>query len=230
MNIKNLVLTAACLLAVAACSKPSSFQSGAEYGFALDWNEISYKNDEAKKSALKKEQFKLNLLRVTDLRGPEARSPLEKNGMIYEYRPNQLVNGMEDYVFSSMNKYMRYSKDASVQLGLEVNIKRFETSIEHVFLNRLGEYRVNVELEFLVRDEDSRIIMREIVAVDDSKNRYPVKGSIPSSKRDRKEMKSLAKKVMADITLDMGWMVHNAFNKQRKYYHPLKEVTDWSAE
>ncbi|MFT7434160.1 MAG: hypothetical protein ACI9TY_001808 [Alphaproteobacteria bacterium] len=229
MKITKILITLVLVLNLTACSS-SPFTQGPEYGFALDWDEISFESDAAKNDTLKEEQFKLNLTRVTDLRSPEDRVPSDTSNIIYDYRPDHLVNGLEGYVKSSVNKYMNYPDDAQTQLGLEIDIKKFKTTVEHAWFKRYGQYRVDAEFEFLVRDADSRVLMRETVVVGDSQWRQAFKGALPSAKRDRNEMKKLVKTMMSDITLDLGWMVHSAFNQQRKYYHPMKELNEWVAD
>jgi hypothetical protein len=226
MKFKNCLLALSLAVGLSACASTSPFEQKVEYGFSLDWNDIVYQSDHAKKDTMREEQFKLNLLRVTDLRMPEDRIVLDEEHVIHDYQPAELVRGLEGYVSSSLNKYMSYPDNAGIQLGLELDIKKFHTAIEHGFLQRHGQYIVDIEVEFLVRDEQSRVLLREIVAVSKDVARGTFKGTLPSAARDKKEMRKILKEAMQDLTLDIGWTVHKAFDQQRKHYHPLKDSVE----
>ena len=226
MNFKGHFLALGLGVMLTACAQTSPFERNAEYNFALDWNDVTYRSDAAKVDTMREEQFKLNLLRVTDLRSPKERLVLDEEHVIHNYQPATLVKGLEDYVYSSLNKYMAYPNDADIQLGLEVDVKKFYTAIEYGFLQRQGKYVVDIEVEILVRDEKSKVLMREMVDVSKEVARGTFKGQLPSAARDEREMRSILKGVMKDLTLDIGWAVHKAFDEQRKYYHPLKETTE----
>ena len=223
MKFKGHILALGLGVMLAACAQKSPFERSAEYNFALDWNDVTYRSDAAKLDAMREEQFRLNLLRVTDLRAPQERIILDKEETIRDYEPSELVAGLESYVASSLNKYMTYPSDAAIQLGLEVDIKKFQTAIEYGFFQRQGKYVVNVEAEYMVRDEQSRVLIRDRVKVGKNVARGNFKGSLPTDARDRAEMKKVLKDVMQDLSLDIGWSVHKAFDEQRKYYHPLKD-------
>lgn len=226
MKFKGHLFALGCAVILSACASKSPFEKEVEYGFALDWNDITYRSDAAKKDAMRDEQFRLNLHRVTDLRLPEDRIVLDDEHIIHDYQPSELVKGLEDYVHSSINKYMVYPNDADIQLGLEVDIKKFHAAIEYGFFMRQGKYVADVEVEILVRDEQSKVLMRETVVVKREKGRGNFKGNLPSASRDKKEMRKILKGMMQELTLDIGWAVHKAFDEQRKYYHPLKETTE----
>lgn len=226
MKFKNCFLALSLAVGLTACASTSPFEKEVEYGFSLDWNDIVYQSDPAKRDTMREEQFRLNLLRVTDLRVPNDRIILDEEHIIHDYQPSSLVRGLESYVASSLNKYMTYPDDAGIQLGLELDIKKFHTAIEHAWFQRHGKYIVDIEVEFLVRDEQSRILMRETIGVTKDMARGTFKGILPSAERDKKEMRKILKEVMQDLTLDIGWSVHKAFDQQRKHYHPLKDSAE----
>lgn len=223
MKFKGHLLALGLSVMLTACAQKSPFESSAEYNFALDWNDVTYRSDAAKKDVMREEQFRLNLLRVTDLRPPQERIILDDEETIRTFEPSDLVSGLESYVASSLTKYMTYPNDAEIQLGLEIDVKKFKTAIEYAFLQRQGQYIVDVEVEYLVRDEQSRVLIRDKVDVSKSVARGTFKGDLPKDAQDRSEMRKLLKDVMQQVSLDIGWSVHNAFDQQRKYYHPLKD-------
>lgn len=228
MKIKPTLLALACAVSFTACAERSPYASQQpEYGFALHADEETYYDDKAKKEKLERETFKLNLIRVTDLRAPDSRAPLEEDYVIYDYQPGKLLSGLTDYIKSSMNKHMARGSADSQQLFLEVDVKKFQTSIEHMWFNRYGKYVVDIEMDVLVRDAKSRVLLRETVAERKDVKRYSYKGEMPTVKRDEREIKKVVKMVMDELTIDTGWMVHKAFNKQRKYYHPMRAEDEW---
>lgn len=223
MKFKGHLLALGLGIMLAACAQKSPFESSAEYNFSLDWNDVTYRSEAAKLDAMREEQFRLNLLRVTDLRAPKERIILDDEETIRDFEPSELVAGLEGYIASSLNKYMTYPSDAAIQLGLEVDVKKFKTAIEYGFLQRQGKYVVDVEVEYMVRDEQSRVLIRDSVHIYKDVARGTFKGTLPKDSRDRAEMKKVLKDVMQDLSLDIGWSVHRAFDEQRKYYHPLKD-------
>ncbi len=224
MNFKTVGFGLAFMLA--ACSS-SPYQTTPEYGFSLNYDDVVYHSDAAKQDTMRDEQFKLHLIRVTDMRPPQERVILDEEDVIHNYDEESLVRGLEDYVGSSLNRYMTYPDDAAIHLGLEVDVRKFDAKIQHAFLKRHGEYAITIEVDFLVRDEQSRILLKETRAVEYTEARGNFKGRLPSAKQDESRMRKMLKDAMRQITIDMGWAVHKAFDEQRKHYHPLKDTEDF---
>ena len=218
MKLKTLFLTLASVTAVSGCSNPTI-----EYGFALDSDHVMYRNEVAKKDALKREEFELHLASVVDRRDPADRAVVPTGeGKIYEYDPNEFLQGMEVYVKSALSGRLRRVSDGNIKLVVDLEIEKFRTWIRSgTFLSGpYGHYEVDMAVNMIVRDEQSNILLSEHVEYKDSKRRLPYRGHHPSAVADSKEMKKLVVEGIEGLSTKMGWLVHRAFNDQRKYYRP----------
>lgn len=218
MKLKLTLFALACAATVAGCSTSSPYAGQEkEYGYVFKEGKTLTEAEVAKRDELLKDTFKLNIVSVVDTRTPEFLSPLEDESIIYDYDPADLLNGLESYVGSVMNRHTARGSDKSTQLYMEVGIHKFKTTVEHMWFNRYGKYVADIELDVLVRDDKSRVIYKDRIEMRRDMNRYSYKSAFPSDKQDRREMKALVKNVMDGLTVDLGWDLRQAFKKYRKY-------------
>lgn len=233
-NLKSSFLKGATLLATVCMVGCSDVQI--EYGFALDSDHIIHRMGDAKEDALKREEFYIDLASVVDRRRGEDRYVRPTGaGKIYEYDPNSFLQGLETYVKNAYEGKLSRISRGTKRLVVDLEIEKFKMQISKgsFFTGPYGRYEVDMTYTMIVRDHNSDVIFTDTIEYHEDQKRDAYRGHHPSSKQDEAVMKKMVRDAVQKTAVDMGWLIHRAFNDQRKYYRPEafdKEFTDTTDE
>jgi len=201
---------------------------GAEYGFALDSQDMVYYSDEAKVRKMAKDPYTLQLTRFADARHPSQFANLVSENVIYEYMPDKLLTNVEQTMSGSLKRHLRFGAMKENKLNVEVELKRLRTFISTgtFYAGPFGQYVAALEADILVRDAESRVLVADKIVISLEKERHAIKGGHPSEKIDKKNMLDISKQAIRKLAVRTGWLAH-AYQNAEEYYQKNPETGQW---
>lgn len=163
-----------------------------------------------KEELLARSDFSLEVARLTDSRRPRSTAFEVPDQIIYEYEPDNLIQGLVFRGPVLLNKYLTYRPRTAKHYFVEVDVKRLDTYIatgKLLFGGRDGRYIATMEFEALVRRADSQIALRRTYRIENKMPRVSHNGRHPSKELDRAAMYDLVEDGFRKFAEQLAWDV-----------------------
>ena len=162
--------------------------------------------------------FDLEIIRFTDARLPAGRVPLENPRVIYEYDPEDLLNGVNYRIPVLLDKNFDLTNVPEPIYKVEVDLLKLRTYISTggLWEGKHGKYNIELETLITVREPNSAIIFQENYDIDLTDKRYAGNARSPSAKYDQQSMFNLTEAAIRQIAQKVAWRMRAAHNKRMK--------------
>lgn len=161
--------------------------------------------------AMKDEPFDVRLVRYADGRLASNEVPLTIDEIIYEYNNDNLLQGVNVRLPGLMQSHFAFGVRNEQYYTVEMKLKHLRNYIRTgtMLTTRFGSYVSEVEVDMLVRDMDSTVLLNETYASEFVTKRDPVGGRHPSKDQDRKAMRTNLDEALKRIAYRTVWDVRN---------------------
>lgn len=168
------------------------------------WSEIDPTGMERK---LALSDFSVELVRFVDSRRPQSREARIPDRIIYEYEPDELMQGVSYRFPVLVEKYACYRPKMAKEYKLEVELKRLQTVIKTgtLLTGSYGRYNVNMEIAVLVRRADSTPVLQKHYRYEIETRRKAYDERSPSKELDRAKMYELVEQGIRQMSANMSW-------------------------
>jgi hypothetical protein len=131
--------------------------------------------------------YSVELVRFEDLRRPRSLAATAGDDVIYEYEPDELLQGVTYKVPVLMNKYMTWRPKQQKHYKAEMQLRKLHTRVMtgRLWSGNFGRYTVEVEAHVVVRRPDSRVAVNRSYTFELQQKRTTSNGRSPSKEMDR---------------------------------------------
>lgn len=173
--------------------------------------------------------FRLQVVNFVDGRRPSNMAPMTDSDILYEYDPNDLMNGVQ-YRLPVMfeRQFARSSGNVEPTYMVELELRELRTSINTGGLKsgRFGRYDVALEVAITVRRQDSYVLLEKTYPVELDKVRRSQDGRGPSAEADRQRLIKLVDDATGRIAQQVGWHMREAHRDQVERFDQLRRDAD----
>ena len=209
MGIKwqAMVLAAACTLGLAACSSAPARMDESSYRIAP----FSGSTDYTVKTIL-----------LEDERYPQSFTPEQADDVIYEYNPDELLDGVQYRLPVLFDKHFpgnRNLRDAdSVRLYYaEIEVNHLRTMIRTATFDtpsHFGRYVAELEVTVTIRLPDSTTLVRKSYSDREEIRRLSYSGRSPSAEMDRRRLYTMVEELVAKMAEDAARAARSKDNRR----------------
>lgn len=194
-------------------------------GIAITEESVFFNDLDSVEVRLKNEIFNIDVINVTDERGPSNFANDISDSIIHEYRPERITMGMLPYVKAVLHKKLQFNKKQETEYLAEYTLKNISTKIRtgDWWSGKYGFFESDVELDVIIRDKTSKVLVQKTLNTTSRTERRVAKGRQPSMAMDRKIMLETLNMSLKKIALLSGWELRQKLNGTREYYDPLKK-------
>ncbi|MDD9912710.1 MAG: hypothetical protein OXR68_02230 [Alphaproteobacteria bacterium] len=156
--------------------------------------------------------FMLEVIRFKDARLPREKMPDVSQNVIYEYRPEELLSGVNYRLPVLFDKHFNVGRQQEPAYRVELDLLKIRTIIRtgNIRVGPLGRYDVETEFDVVVRRPDSSILFKDIIAVHLDRSRKSMKGRDPAADLDRQRMYDLTEAAVQKTAQKIIWGVRQA--------------------
>lgn len=156
---------------------------------------------------LAKSDFSVELVRFEDTRRPRNTQPLPSDNVIYEYEPDELLQGVTYKIPVLMSKYLSFRPQAAKNYRAEVELEALRTRIVtgNLLSGNFGRYAVEMEARVLVRRPDSTVVIHRPYKLELEEKRQTFNGRNPTKEMDRARMYDLTEDAFRRLSEDIAW-------------------------
>lgn len=225
--MKNIILSAVITIVLAGCTPMEFGPKENKLGVAITEESIFWGDIKSIENRLSKEIFNIDVISVTDKRGPSNFANDIKDNVIHEYRPAKLTIGLLPYLKGMLHKTLQFNKQQEVTYYAEYTLKDISTKIitGDFWSGKFGIYEAKVSMDVIIRDKTSKVILQKSFNTKATKNRKVAKGRNPDVANDRQNMLDTLNTALKKIAILSAWEVRQTLNGTRDYYDPLKKST-----
>lgn len=205
--MSRLLFACLCVVLLSSCGKPPKpFNPIVESRWAYEPN----RRDEL----LAQDNFSIDLVRFEDVRNPRSLVDDPNDDIIYEYNPDQLVNGVKYRFPVVLQKHMMFGERKEKRYMVEFELEVLKTVIKtgKLYSGPYGSFLIEIKGNAIARRPDSTVIMNEPVQVILDKRRESHNGRNPSAELDRKRMYELFDEATRHLARDIAWRVRWVHN------------------
>lgn len=163
-----------------------------------------------KERILARSDFSVEIVRFEDSRRPRSTAFRSPDQVIYEYEPDELMQGVKYRMPVLMNKYFAYRSKAAKHYLAEVELLYLKPMIiTGTFWEGrdMGRYSVDVEVRVLVRRPDSQVAVFRTEKIHLEQPRETYNGRDPSKEMDRARVYDLIEDAIRKLSETIAWNV-----------------------
>ncbi|MFZ2587263.1 MAG: hypothetical protein WAZ18_03995 [Alphaproteobacteria bacterium] len=151
--------------------------------------------------------FSVELVRFEDARYPRSTAFTAPDEVLYEYEPDELMQGITYRVPVLMNKYMAYRPVMPKHYKVEMELLTFQTRIigGDWKSGRFGRYFTRVEARMVARRPDSRVVLNRVYRFNIEQTRDTFNGRSPTKEMDRGRMYDLGEALIRRLAEESAW-------------------------
>ena len=151
--------------------------------------------------------FSVELVRFEDARYPRSTAFTAPDELLYEYEPDELMQGVSYRVPVLMNKYLAYRPKMPKHYKVEMELLTLQTRIigGDWKSGRFGRYWTKMEAKMIVRRPDSKVILQRIYRLEDEQKRETFNGRSPTKEMDRGRMYDLTEAMIRRMSEETAW-------------------------
>lgn len=159
-----------------------------------------------------KSDFSVELVRFEDARRPRTTVPMPRDDVMYEYEPDELLQGVTYKVPVLVNKHLAYKAKMPKHYLVEIEMTGLRTRIVTGTLlsGNFGRYLVELEADVLARRPDSQVIIQRPYTLALEEKRQSFNGRHPTKEMDRARMYDLAEDAFRRLSEDVAWDLRQA--------------------
>lgn len=167
--------------------------------------------------------FSVELVRFEDARYPRSTAFTAPDELLYEYEPDELMQGISYRVPVLMNKYLAYRPKMPKHYKVEMELLTFQTRIiGGTWKNgKFGRYWTRMEAKMVVRRPDSKVVLNRIYRLEDEQKRESFNGRNPTKEMDRGRMYDMAEAQIRRMAEETAWDIRR-FDARR--WNPEREA------
>lgn len=160
-----------------------------------------------REKVLFRSDFSVALNQFEDKRTPRSLMAQQPKGIIYQYDPDDLVQGVTYRLPVLLETYLTYRPRKDKHYQVDVAVTELQTFIKTgSFLDgRFGRYAVRLELAVVVRRPDSRVVLARHYRQRLEAPRKSYDGRNPTAETDRAAMFDLVDMAMRRTADNIGW-------------------------
>lgn len=160
-----------------------------------------------REKVLFRSDFSVELNQFTDKRTPRSLMAQQPKGIIYQYEPDDLVQGVTYRLPTLLETYLTYRPRKAKHYQVDVAVTELQTYIKtgNIFDGRFGRYAVRLELAVVVRRPDSRVVLARSYRQRLEAPRKSYDGRNPTLETDRAAMFDLVDMAMRKTAENIGW-------------------------
>lgn len=166
--------------------------------------------------------FSVELVRFEDARYPRSTAFTAPDEIIYEYEPDELMQGVTYRVPVLMNKYLTYRPKMDKHYRVEMELMTLQTRIAtgDFKAGHFGRYKANIEARMIVRRPDSRVVLNRVYRLTYDQPRDSFNGRSPSKEMDRGRMYDITEGLFRRLSEETAWDIRRF---DAKFWHPERE-------
>jgi len=213
--MKKMIIAAFAGLALAGCA------SSMNLDFATDSAARMFSTSHGKIQKMSQDPYTIKMGSFYDGRTPDQFSAIVDDGIIFEYRPEKLIQDVSVFVPSVMSGALAFGEAKDLEYFADVKLTKMRTFIEtgSIFRGAYGGYVVDISADVLLRDANSNVLVKHPIDVRMTEYRRAVDGGHPPERMDKKAMRKLISDAVKEVSVRTGWMAHNAlvFKESQKW-------------
>jgi hypothetical protein len=151
--------------------------------------------------------FSVELNQFADQRTSRSLLAQQPKGIIYQYDPDDLLQGVTYRLPVLLETYLTYRPRKMRHYHVDVAVTELQTYIKtgNIFDGRFGRYAVRLELAVVVRRPDSRVVLARSYRQRLEATRSSYDGRNPTLETDRAAMFDLVDTAMRKTAENIGW-------------------------
>lgn len=175
---------------------------------------------------LARSDFSMELVRFTDSRRPQSTALATPEGNIYDYEPDELLQGVTYKVPVLVNKYMAWRPKVAKHYRVEMELEQLHARIisGNLWSGNFGRYLADVQTRVMVRRPDSQVVVNKIYTITLEQKRPTFNGRNPSKEMDRARVYDLVEDSFRQIAEDIAWDVRQHDARTWKVDNNVKPV------
>ncbi|MCP5405443.1 MAG: hypothetical protein H6922_04385 [Pseudomonadaceae bacterium] len=206
MTNKPLFLLPLLLLAATGCTEGWKVRNVLDYPA---YEGVGYTNREPteREKLIAKSDFSVELVRFEDVRRPRSTVPHPRDTVIYEYQPDELLQGIAYKAPVLLSKHMEYKTPAEKNYKVEVELEKLRTYIATgtILTGHFGQYTVELEARVLARRPDSQVVVYRPYTLTLTEKRNSFNARNPTKEMDRARMYDLSEDAFRRLSEDVMW-------------------------
>lgn len=182
-----------------------------------------------KERILAKSDFSLEVVRFEDSRRPRSTAYLSPDSVIYEYEPDELMQGVKFRLPVLLNKYLAYRSKSPKHYFVEVELLYLKpTIITGTFWDGrdMGRYSMDMEVRVLARRPDSQVAVFRTNKIHLEQPRQTYNGRDPSKEMDRARTYDLIEDGIRQLAEEIAWDIRMTDARNWKIPSPAATKQD----
>lgn len=170
-----------------------------------------------REKVIARSDFSAELVRFSDSRRPRSTALATPEGNIYDYEPDELLQGVTFKVPVLMNKYLAWRPKVAKHYRVEMDLEQLHSRIisGNLWSGNMGRYTADIEARVMVRRPDSQVVLNKIYTISLEQKRPTFNGRPPSKEMDRARAYDLVEDSFRQIAEDIAWDIRQ--NDARKW-------------
>jgi hypothetical protein len=198
------VILLACFLSSCAGNRQPDYPPLEGTGFTdREWTQ--------KERLIARSDFSVEIVRFVDNRNPRVEATDPYDNTIYDYDPDNLMQGVTARAPVLFNKYLAYRPRMAKHYRVEIELTRLKTRIRPGSLwdGQFGRYTVELEARVIARRSDSSVAFNRPYSIELERRRTTFNGRSPSSAMDRNRMYDLTEDAIRQMSEAIGWQLRS---------------------
>jgi hypothetical protein len=156
---------------------------------------------------LARADFSVEMVRFADARRPRSTALATPEGNIYDYEPDELLQGVTYKVPVLVNKYLAWRPKTEKHYRVEMELEQLHARIisGNLWSGNMGRYATDVEARVMVRRPDSQVVLNKVYTAVLEQKRPTFNGRNPSKEMDRARVYDLVEDAFRAIAEDIAW-------------------------
>lgn len=151
--------------------------------------------------------FSVELVHFVDDRLPRSTALSAKDAVIYDYDPDQLLQGVTAKGPILINKYLAWRPKVAKHYRVEVELHRLHTRIltGTIISGNFGRYSAELEAHVVARRPDSQVVINRTYSLEAEQKRQTFNGRSPSVEMDRAREYDIAEDLFRKLAENIAW-------------------------
>ena len=175
---------------------------------------------------LRENEFRMEVIRITDMRRVRDRLPDNSENVIYEYDMDELLSGVRYRLPVLFEKHFNFNNNAPEPVyRVELELKKLRADIKTGTLKHgpFGYYENDFEAFYIVRRPDSSVLVQGVVDFRNDRTRKSKTGRDPSIELDKQRMFDLVEAGIRKAAQRITWKVRLAHRDEVRAWEEVQE-------